>query len=128
MVLKMPISWPKFTFPPINLWNVWKMAEPKNTVDTDEFKGFTNHKCEFFPCHDIEDAVYVHNPRTDFNCLFCYCPLQFLECPGPYNVFTDSNGITRKDCTHCTIPHDGISQSWEFIQDWLVKPVPWDGT
>ena len=37
----------------------------------------------------------------DFNCMFCYCPLYFLEdCGGNYSYI---NGI--KDCSNCLIPH-----------------------
>ena len=94
--------------------------EPKNSVSTIYFKGFTNTKCEFYPCHtDVEDK---------FNCLFCYCPLSAYECPGPYETFTDSHGNNRKDCSNCTLPHNGITRSWEFIQNWLENPEVWDGT
>jgi Zn-finger protein len=93
--------------------------QPKDTVQAIHFKGFTNTNCEFLPCHrDI---------KREFNCLFCYCPLVFLECPGHYTVFTDANGIKRKDCTDCKLPHDGYEQSWKFIQKSLVKLVPWNG-
>jgi len=95
------------------------MPEPKDTVTTSNFKGFTNTKCEFFPCHkDVEPS--------NFNCLYCYCPLAFLECPGPYEVLT-YGGVKRKDCSKCTLPHDGIEKSWNFIQLWLDKPIPWSG-
>ena len=92
--------------------------QPKDTVQTINFKGYTNNKCEFFPCHT--------GVKKEFNCLFCYCPLVFLKCPGPYKVFQDKNGITRKDCSACILPHNGIEQSWRFIQDWLERPEPWD--
>jgi hypothetical protein len=35
--------------------------------------------------------------------------------------------VTRKDCSACTLPHDGYQASWAFIQKWLAKPVVWDG-
>jgi Zn-finger protein len=92
--------------------------EPKDVVSTTNFKGFSNKSCEFFPCH---------KRHTEFNCLFCYCPLAFLNCPGPYKVFTDKNGLKRKDCSSCTLPHHGFNNSWNFIQKWLAKPIPWDG-
>ena len=87
--------------------------EPKDTVSTTNFKGYSNTKCEFFPCH---------KPHKEFNCLFCYCPLVYLECPGPYVLFKDKNGLTRKDCSACTLPHHGYDESWRFIQKWLEKP------
>ncbi|NJL70258.1 MAG: hypothetical protein HC888_00995 [Candidatus Competibacteraceae bacterium] len=96
------------------------MPEPKTTVQTTNFKGYTNTSCEFFPCHK---GV---KPK-EFNCLFCYCPLVFLECPGPYEVFTDANGLKRKDCSNCTLPHKGINRSWNFIQHHLKTPKPWGG-
>jgi Zn-finger protein len=98
------------------------MPEPKDTTKTAHFKGFTNTKCEFFPCH-----TGVENPEENFNCLFCYCALAHLECCGPYEVFTDANGIKRKDCSACRLNHDGIEKSWKFIQRWLQDPKPWNG-
>jgi len=57
---------------------------------------FRNCECEKFPCHKVEDD-------TEFNCLFCYCPLYPIEnCGGAY-CFT-AKGI--KDCSNCTFPHD----------------------
>lgn len=60
------------------------------------YSFFCHKACEAFPCHkDI--------PLSDFNCLFCYCPLYFLgeDCGGDYVYL--SGGI--KDCSHCTFPH-----------------------
>ena len=93
--------------------------EPKDTTKNEAFKGFTNTACPFLPCHE--------GVRGKFNCLFCYCPLIAYECPGPYKVFTDANGVTRKDCSDCTLPHNGYRGSWNFIQKWLKQPVIWDG-
>lgn len=64
--------------------------------DTDNFKCFTNTKCEFFPCHKT-------NSLEDFNCLFCYCPLYALgdKCGG--NFLYTEKGI--KNCSNCKIPH-----------------------
>jgi len=98
------------------------VPEPKDTTKTAHFKGFTNHQCEFFPCH-----TGVENPEENFNCLFCYCPLMHLECPGPYEVFTGPDGVKRKDCSACNLPHKGIERSWKFIQAWMKNPVPWNG-
>ena len=83
------------------------------------FKGFTNRECEFFPCHKGVK-------REDFNCLFCYCPLMNQQCPGPYKVFTDKYGRVRKDCSDCALNHDGIDQSWRFIQMWASTAPIWD--
>lgn len=58
------------------------------------FKYFQNKDCKYFPCH--KDADPEH-----FNCLFCFCPLYFLEdCGG--NPKWRGN---VKDCTDCTAPH-----------------------
>jgi Zn-finger protein len=55
---------------------------------------FQNRACEYFPCHRGADAV-------SFNCLFCYCPLYFLEaCGGDFRL---THGV--KDCTACLRPH-----------------------
>ena len=94
------------------------MSEPKDEVTTSNFKGFSNTSCEFFPCHkDI---------KREFSCLFCYCPLYFLECPGPYETYVDRYGTRRKDCTNCTLNHDGYEQSWNMIQKWMENPRHWD--
>lgn len=60
------------------------------------YKFFSNKKCEYFPCHDVQK-------EDDFNCLFCYCPLYALgdECGGKF-VYLE-NGV--KDCSNCMIPH-----------------------
>ena len=55
---------------------------------------FQNKACTYFPCHQDADA------RT-FNCLFCYCPLYFLEACG--GDFRTMKGI--KDCSLCHKPH-----------------------
>lgn len=82
------------------------------------FKGFTHRACEYYPCHG--------GVRRAFNCLFCYCPLNARECPGPYRLFTDARGQLGKDCSTCGLPHQGYSSSWGFIQRWLAAP-PWAG-
>ena len=84
------------------------------------FKGFTNTKCEFFPCHS-------GIKRKDFNCIFCFCPLMSKECPGPYTVLSSKYGKLIKDCSACSLPHDGIEQSWRFIQMWVPVTPLWDG-
>lgn len=57
---------------------------------------FQNRECEYFPCHPVRED-------TDFNCLFCYCPLYALgdSCGG--NCTYTEQGI--KDCSACLIPH-----------------------
>ncbi len=62
----------------------------------EHYKFFQNIECEFFPCHKVEDA-------SDFNCLFCFCPLYRLgkACGGNF-VYLES-GV--KSCVNCTFPH-----------------------
>lgn len=62
----------------------------------EHYKFNQNLQCEFFPCHKGLNA-------SDFNCLFCYCPLYALgdKCGGNF-VYLE-NGI--KDCSNCLIPH-----------------------
>ena len=62
----------------------------------EHYKFFQNKECEYFPCHKIKDD-------TEFNCLFCYCPLYALKdkCGGNFK-YLDS-GI--KSCQDCLKPH-----------------------
>ncbi|MBF0481152.1 MAG: metal-binding protein [Desulfovibrionaceae bacterium] len=58
------------------------------------FRFFRNTACAYFPCHRGQD-------RETFNCLFCYCPLYFLDdCGGDFSL---RRGV--KDCTACVRPH-----------------------
>lgn len=70
------------------------------------YKHFSNHECEYYPCHKLENQ----------NCLFCYCPLYFFKDCGGNPRF---NGAV-KDCTLCTMNHD--ENSFEFVMSQL-KPV-----
>jgi Zn-finger protein len=57
---------------------------------------FENNECEYFPCHSLDG---------DFNCMFCYCPLNSMEnCPGNPN-YIEVGGRRIKDCSDCTYPH-----------------------
>ena len=71
------------------------LGEP---VDKNLF--FSHTDCDYFPCHE---GV----PPERFNCLLCYCPLYALgeACGG--NFTYTARGV--KDCSACTIPHDGDS-------------------
>ncbi|MBX4260668.1 cysteine-rich small domain-containing protein [Clostridium estertheticum] len=66
------------------------------------YKFFRNKECEYFPCHEVKND-------EKFNCLFCYCPLYFLEDCGGNGKFV--NGI--KDCSSCLIPHS--ENGYEYI-------------
>ena len=70
------------------------------------YKFFQNKDCEFFPCHKTKD-------ESNFNCLFCYCPLYQYECKG--QCTTLKNGV--KDCSNCTIPH----YNYDYIIDRLKE-------
>jgi len=73
------------------------------------YQTYTNKECEFFPCHKgIKDE--------EFNCMFCYCPLYFIECP--VNVPLLSNGL--KDCMECTVTHRG-KRAWIIVRKYLDK-------
>lgn len=72
----------------------------------ENFKFFQNKKCEYFPCHNVKNI-------EKFNCLFCYCPLYFLEDCGGNNVF--EKGV--KNCTNCMIPHS------EKGYDYIIKKI-----
>ncbi|PJI09607.1 MULTISPECIES: cysteine-rich small domain-containing protein [Clostridium] len=61
---------------------------------SENYKFFQHKNCEYFPCHKVKN-------EENFNCLFCYCPLYFLENCGGNNK--DFHGI--KDCSNCLIPH-----------------------
>ena len=61
------------------------------------YRFFENRDCKYFPCH---------KGLTEFNCLFCYCPMYRMEhCPGNPRYF-EKNGRRIKDCSGCTFPHD----------------------
>ncbi len=74
-----------------------KQKEPEHC------KFFSNTKCEYFPCHKVED-------EASFNCMFCYCPLYALgdKCGGNYAYL--ENGI--KDCSNCLVPHKKYSYDY----------------
>lgn len=73
------------------------------------YKFYTNHDCMFLPCHENVKDI------NEFNCLFCYCPLYFLEeCNGNYEM---KSGI--KDCTNCLIPHS--KGGYDYINNRLAE-------
>ena len=61
----------------------------------DSSRFFANKKCEYYPCHESD---------TDLNCLFCYCPLYHLSCPGNYRM-KEKDGRMIKSCIDCDFPH-----------------------
>lgn len=72
------------------------------------YKFFRNKECEYFPCHEVKND-------ENFNCLFCYCALYFLEdCGGNKKDF---NGI--KDCSACMIPHS--EKGYDYIVNKIME-------
>lgn len=65
------------------------------------YKFFTNTSCEYYPCKDVEKL----------NCLFCYCPLYYINPCGGQPKFLP-NGL--KDCSQCTKTHG--EEGWYWIQ------------
>ncbi len=53
-------------------------------------KFIQNKKCENFPCHNDDNQ----------NCLFCFCPLYFIDCKGDARY---EDGV--KICDNCMVPH-----------------------
>ena len=74
------------------------------------YRFFENKDCQYFPCH---------KGITDFNCLFCYCPLYRLEhCPGKPQ-YLEKDGSAIKVCTDCTFPHK--PENYDMIIELLKK-------
>lgn len=80
-------------------------------LETENYKGFQNKACEFWPCHP-EDKM------DGMGCLACYCPLYFLACPGNYTRLDDG----RKDCSQCTVTH--AKGGWEIVQQYFFSKEP----
>ena len=74
------------------------------------YKFFQNKQCEYFPCHKVENT-------EDFNCIFCYCPLYYLNewCGGNFTYTGD--GI--KDCSGCDFPHR--ASNYDLVTDKLKE-------
>ncbi|MFB0920697.1 MAG: cysteine-rich small domain-containing protein [Oscillospiraceae bacterium] len=73
------------------------MSDNRENADTGRsYSYFSNTDCEYFPCHATED-------KSNFNCLFCFCPLYHLgdKCGGNFALLPDG----RKDCSSCLLPH-----------------------
>ena len=71
---------------------------------------FQNRDCAYFPCHKVTDD-------SEFNCLFCYCPLYALgdRCGG--NCSYTESGI--KDCSNCLIPHS--PKGYDYINSKFME-------
>jgi len=81
------------------------MKDDKNSGNS--YKFFTNKDCEYYPCHKSLDEI---------NCLFCFCPLYYMEdCGGDYTIL-DNN---VKDCSNCVKPH--LRENYDLICNQLKK-------
>ena len=58
---------------------------------------FANKDCKYYPCHKC---------KTEINCLFCFCPLYTIDCPGNYKMI-EKDGKQIKSCMDCVFPHVG---------------------
>lgn len=78
------------------------------------FNYFKNTDCQYFPCHK--------GMKTgEFNCLFCYCPMNpFEDCLGN-PVFKESRGRMLKDCSGCTFPHE--PENYGKVMEFLKKKL-----
>ena len=71
---------------------------------------FANTACKYYPCHEGVE---------EFNCLFCYCPLNAMEhCPG-HPHFIEVKGKIIKDCMGCNFPHK--PENYDIIIEFLKK-------
>jgi Zn-finger protein len=77
-------------------------------MSSENYKYFQHSQCEYFPCHEVKN-------NANFNCLFCYCPLYFIEDCGGNNTYL--NNI--KNCTNCTIPHS--ENGYNYIVEKIIK-------
>ena len=64
--------------------------------DSKKYKFNQHLLCEYFPCHKGCD-------ESQFNCLFCYCPLYVLGSSCGGSPIYLENKI--KDCSQCLLPH-----------------------
>lgn len=78
------------------------------------YKYFKNIECKYFPCHKVD-------ADAEFNCLFCYCPMnQYDDCLGTPK-YIKSNGRLVKDCSNCDYPH--VPEHYEEIMEYLSKKL-----
>ena len=89
------------------------MGEQKKYWEGKHFAFYTNKECEYYPCHPVPEG-------TEFNCLFCYCPLYMLgrKCGGNFTYL--ESGV--KDCSECLVPHR--RENYGFIADSFQSEVP----
>ena len=92
----------------------------KDTKKVDKLENshrfFNNHSCKYFPCHNTPDCM----TNSQFNCLFCFCPLYHLDdCGGKFTYSkTESAEINSiKLCMDCHLPH--MPEYYDIIIDKL---------
>lgn len=72
-------------------------------MSQDGSKFFQNTLCKHFPCH--KDV-----PVESFNCMFCFCPLYWMDdCCG--TPLKSKSGL--KSCISCSFPHH--PESYDLI-------------
>ncbi len=75
---------------------------------------FANKDCEYYPCHP---------GLEEFNCLFCYCPMNYAEkCPGNPEFIRTKDGRIIKNCMNCDFPHR--PENYEKIIQFMKKKMP----
>lgn len=77
------------------------------------YKFFENKECKYYPCH---------KGINELNCLFCYCPMYFLDkCLGNPEYSEKENGVIVKNCTKCSYPHN--KNNYEEIMKYLSDRI-----
>lgn len=85
------------------------IVKEKRVWRENSYRFFENRDCKYFPCH---------KGLTEFNCLFCYCPLYTRQhCPGTPEYITKPDGRVIKNCSGCTFPHQ--PESYDIMMQFL---------
>ena len=77
---------------------------------------FANKDCQYYPCHKCS---------IDINCLFCFCPLYNLDCPGNYTITESSRGPI-KNCKDCVFPH--VPENYDKVMEILKSSMGKDNS
>ena len=74
---------------------------------------FSNKECKYFPCQTMPD-------NSEFNCLFCFCPLYTLydKCGGNFKFGGEKN---FKTCIDCHLPH--TPEYYDIIMNILKETI-----
>lgn len=78
------------------------------------YRFFRNTECKYFPCHKTSFP-------ERFNCLFCFCPLYFMDdCGGRFTRLESGH----KDCSHCMLPHtpEGYDYVLKKLRNCFQRP------